>query len=54
MATVVGMPRPKISIGIRMKPPPAPSSPARKPTKSPTAKGMNIDMLSIPDTGKEM
>ena len=54
IATVVGTPRTKISTGIRMNPPPAPSSPAMNPIPKPIAIGTNTDMRSISDTGREM
>ena len=52
MATVVGTPIPKIKTGINKKPPPAPSSPAKKPTPKPTITGMNTESWSICDTGR--
>ena len=54
MATVVGTPTKKISIGMRMVPPPAPNRPANKPVATPATRGTNTEMPFIPETGKEM
>ena len=52
MAIVVGTPRTKISTGIRMNPPPAPSNPAMNPMLNPMPMGTKTDMRSMPETGR--